>query len=54
MIGHDYLMYCVLDWIIQAVGIKKYNCHVYPSNGCRQFGVDLGILEQQLKSSGLV
>jgi hypothetical protein len=53
MMGHDYWTDGTLDWIMQAVGIKKYNWHVYPSNGCRQFEVDLGILEQQLKSSGL-
>jgi hypothetical protein len=53
MIGHDYWMDGVLDWIIQTVGIKKYNCHVYPSNGCRQFDVDIGTLERQLQSVGL-
>jgi hypothetical protein len=54
MMGHDYWVDGVLDWIIQAAEIKKYNWHIYPSNDCRQFEVDLGILEQQLKSFGLL
>jgi len=54
VMGHDYWVDGSLDWILQAVGIKKYNCHIYPSNGCRQFDVDIGTLEQQLRSAGLL
>lgn len=54
VMGHDYWVDGSLDWIIQSVGIKKYSCHIYPSNGCRQFEVDIGTLERQLQSAGLL
>jgi capsular polysaccharide biosynthesis protein len=54
LIGHDYWVDGSLDWLFQTVGIKEYHWHVFPSNGCRQFKVDIAILEQQLRSAGLL
>jgi Glycosyltransferase 61 len=54
VMGHDYWVDGALDWIVQTVGIKNYNEHVYPSNGCRQSDVDIGTLERQLRSAGLL
>jgi capsular polysaccharide biosynthesis protein len=51
--AHDYWTDGVLDWIVQTVGINNYSMHVYPSNRCRRFAVDLNILQQQLDSLGL-
>jgi hypothetical protein len=54
MMAHDYWTDGVLDWIIQAVGIKKYSCQVYPANECRRFGVNLEMLKQQLDAVGFL
>jgi hypothetical protein len=51
--GHDYWTDGSLDWIVQSVGISKYNVHIYPSNRCRRFSVDLKVLQKQLDSLGL-
>ena len=51
--AHDYWTDGVLDWILQTVGISNYSMHVYPSNRCRRFSVDLKVLQQQLDSLGL-
>ena len=50
--GHDYWTDGVLDWIIQVVGVKKYSVHIYLTDACRQWRVDLAVLKQQLQSVG--
>jgi capsular polysaccharide biosynthesis protein len=51
---HDYWTDGVLDWIVQVVGIAKYSVHVYPSDACRRWRVDLDVLKRQLQSVGLL
>lgn len=52
--AHDYWTDGVLDWILQTVGITRYNVHVYPTDDCRRFEIDLAVLKQQLKSLDLL
>lgn len=52
--GHDYWTDGVLDWIVQVVGIQKYSFHVYPTDACRRWQVDLDVMKQQLQSVGLL
>jgi hypothetical protein len=51
--AHDYWTDGVLDWILQSVGINKFSWHIYASNGCRRFSVDLKVLQKQFDSLGL-
>jgi hypothetical protein len=53
-LAHDYWTDGVLDWIVQATGIKRYNVNVYATDKCRRFQVSLEVLKQQLESSGLL
>jgi len=53
-IGHDYWTDGVLDWIVQVVGITKYSVHIYPTDACRQFIVDLEVMKQQIQSVGML
>lgn len=53
-LAHDYWTDGVLDWILQTVGVDKYSVHVYPTDKCRRFQVDMNILQRQLESLGLL
>jgi len=52
--GHDYWTDGVLEWILQVVDITKYSVHLYPTDACRHWCVDLDVMKQQLKSVGLL